>query len=245
MNKKALVLSAIIGILIASMIVFTGMKFLGAFFRLSAQAEDNFEQFTAELNDLGAKGRVGELRSFTLIIDQDTGIYLFPKDSNAIERKIVDIPLLSAYINKLYLPRPKECALGKACACLCQEYYVRVNDTGTIRKILDIELDCKVKYCQELNYDIVAMNAKASQLGEIEYSFDVDVPSTFESNYDFSWLTFFESKPDIQQIDGGYILERHSEKMPYAIRWGNQDIRRRFLTLEKNETGISIKESVS
>jgi len=242
MNKKALIVSAIIGVIIASMIVFTGMKFIGAFFRLSDQAQDNFSEFVSTLNDLGNNGREGEHRSFTLIIDQDTGIYLLSKNSNEIERRITESPTLSGYINKLFFKRPTECETGKACACLCQEYYAKVDDIGTLRKILNVELDCKTKLCKELNFDILPMSATASVLGEVPYEFSPEIPSSFESNFDFSSFTLFSSEPDKFFIDGGYILERHSENNPFALRWGNQDYRRRFLVLEKTTDNIKIIE---
>ncbi len=118
MNKKALVVSAIIGLIIAIGLIFFALKIGSSIFRLSAQAEDGFVSLTNWVKEVKASSNPAEFRKEFFYLDKETYIYMINDVSRGMH--ITQDPIFGGDVD-FYLSTPPQCNENN-CLCLCQKY---------------------------------------------------------------------------------------------------------------------------
>jgi hypothetical protein len=130
MNKNGFILSArelvglVIGIIILGLFVSCGSQILPL---IIGQAQDNFEDFTKEIDDLGKNGKDGEKRIFVLILDRNTKI------ANYWNTYISeDFIRCAEGVEEHWKPTGNNCN-GKDCLCLIKTF--TIEETGLDGKL--------------------------------------------------------------------------------------------------------------
>ncbi len=123
-NKKGIMLKFLTTILLAIVIFAPACMVSSKFFRLSAQANDNFAEFVEKIDKLGNYGQQGEQSSFVLIKDKNTCIANLWSGSDYHERYT---RCSSGQVEETWLGVGKSCQ-GKDCICLIKELSVTETD---------------------------------------------------------------------------------------------------------------------
>lgn len=144
----------LVSLILTLMIFIPACYLVSGIFRTSEQARDNFSEFVQELNKFAERGQIGERKSVLLIMDDETAIVYFEK--NTQETVInVDARLLKSIIDySTHLLKPGQCDDTKNCLCLFRESEFDVPAFGenvivTPKKVLctDIDYDLSVETC--------------------------------------------------------------------------------------------------
>jgi hypothetical protein len=140
---EAIPLGAIIGLVFA-LIIFVPSIFLASkLFGADQQAEENFKDFVNEIKDFAETSQEGKPRNFMLIMDQNSAIYGFSKDS--ITRYNLERPIGSYEYNMIY---PKEQCENQNCICLCsKETYIQTNEDAEQGTTPAHEISCEQLSC--------------------------------------------------------------------------------------------------
>ncbi len=231
LNKKAIMISFLTTLILALIIFIPACMGVSKILRLSDQSKDSFNSFVSELNTFAENTKVGGKGSAFIILDQATSVYSFPADSKIIKRTIVNAPFASDYISKVYINRPSQCPENKSCVCLCRDISPHWKEEGTLQMTYEIEITCKKYYCKDMVKSVKPDNALASNLGEVEYSESFAASSDYPTASGMA-LGWFENEPDNYRITGGFAIERHTDTVPFGIRWGDFNQRRQFFQLE-------------
>jgi len=128
MNKKALVLNAIIGLLIALVLIFFVLKIGSDLFRLSDQAKNGFIDLTQWVKEVQSSSNPNEIRKEFFYLDKKTYVYLI----NNVSRNMhitkhslwgISLPFYSVFGKDVdfTLVTPEQC-LNVNCLCLCRKY---------------------------------------------------------------------------------------------------------------------------
>lgn len=128
MNKKALVVSAIIGLVISLGLIFFALKVGSDIFRLSAQAQNGFIDLTNWVKEVQASSNPNEIRKEFFYLDKGTYIYML----NSASRNMhitkhslwgINLPFYSVFGKDVdfILSTPEQCQMVN-CLCLCQKY---------------------------------------------------------------------------------------------------------------------------
>ncbi|MFH0701881.1 MAG: hypothetical protein V2A62_05610 [Candidatus Woesearchaeota archaeon] len=117
MNKNAQMLSAIFGLIIAAILISFAIKIGSDVFRLSGQAQSNFEQLAQTIRDVNNK-TPGTLQKDFFYLDQKTYVYMINNVSRGMH--VTKSPFFSTSVD-FTLSTPPECA-DQNCLCLCRKY---------------------------------------------------------------------------------------------------------------------------
>jgi hypothetical protein len=140
MNNKAIMLKFLTTIILAIIIFAPACMISSRFFRLSSQAENNFNTFIEEIRDLNENGEVGEVRNNLLILDKGTALVYF--SGPVLQIGVVTDGEENYQIKSL---RPKSCGLeaSQGCFCLFRESTITESDLANMIVINPRELFCK------------------------------------------------------------------------------------------------------
>ncbi|MEK6937564.1 MAG: hypothetical protein AABX04_00825 [Nanoarchaeota archaeon] len=157
MNRKGLVLSTIIGIILAIIvIVIPTCKITSELFRLSSQASNNFDSFVTDLTELGKLPDQVSASTF-LILDKETAVvYFAPKSEKSIV--YIDGAAISNFEVDFTNPKSPEC-FDKGCICLFQKVKYEsvggLSEASTDNIIGRIVLVSPEEYrCKEMTFDL-------------------------------------------------------------------------------------------
>src|SRR3989344_4929790 len=164
MNKKSMTFNEFLGLVIAIALVFTfiiypGSKLYAAFTK--QEYINSYNKLTATIVDIGNSEKKTDSTSTDLIMDENTAIIAFPKDSNGIEfqKSIVGTIGTGGASSRILesIPKPDTCK-DKACICLCQNF-----------KEVDYKLVCEKNICNSLdNLDFFSMeNMRIKDIGSV------------------------------------------------------------------------------
>jgi hypothetical protein len=128
-------LKVILGVLFA-IIIFAPSIFLASqLFGASQQAKENFNDFVNEVKDFAKDSQDGDIRNFMLIMDENSAIYGFNKDSLGIQFHGGTVGITRTRIlgtndyHRHYIIYPEDKCNNQNCICLCpEEEYTDVND---------------------------------------------------------------------------------------------------------------------
>jgi hypothetical protein len=118
MNKKALVLNAIIGLLIALGLIFFVLKVSSDIFRLSDQAKNGFIDLTEWVKEVQASPNPNEMKKEFFYLDKKT--YVYPINNISRNMHITKDPIFGGDVD-FTLVAPAQCQEVN-CLCLCREY---------------------------------------------------------------------------------------------------------------------------
>lgn len=164
MNKKSIMFSFFLRLLIALIIFIPTVYFFSSLFRLSESALDNYNNLAEKVKEIAEiPGEYKE--SVVLRLDKDTAVLGFKKDSNELffygvggRKKAGQQPI--DFTNPLpHIPpgskfiKPNECEEDKACMCLCQE----VNTDKTPKE----PIECNRRICN--SYDNINFISEKSK----------------------------------------------------------------------------------
>ncbi|MEK6951146.1 MAG: hypothetical protein AABX13_05480 [Nanoarchaeota archaeon] len=171
MNRRAIVLHFIITVLLALIIFIPACLFVSKFFRLSEQAETNFNEFVQKLEDF--KKSEKQKDSFLLIMDKETFIasFLYPTTVEfKIETRETGGGTFRSSEEKMvtvahYFSYPSQC-LSVPCICLCQE--AQEGEAVSNLEKRSISYSCNQLRCTVLQDFPLADNWGISRLTEEE-----------------------------------------------------------------------------
>ncbi len=120
-NKRAIMLKFLVTVILAIIIFAPACVFLSKFFRLSDQARDSFNEFSAILQDIDQEKKGEEF--FLLKIDAETAVVYFESQQEQMHVFIRGIGSLSqAGSADVYFKRPDTCTdISKGCLCSFQD----------------------------------------------------------------------------------------------------------------------------
>jgi len=173
MNKKGTyMVSFLVTILLAILIFAPSCMFASKFFRLSAQAKDNFVAFVGDVEDLQLHGKDAESRNTLIILDAETALIYFsgPKLTISVDAAAEG----DFYDYKILIDRPPVCEEdkeAKGCFCLFRE--VKIDSSQFLTdKILTIT---PVKMlCQPTKYEVLFLASENAQNCGIGIPVDVN-----------------------------------------------------------------------
>jgi len=158
MNKKGTyIVSFLVTILLAILIFAPSCLFASKFFRLSAQAKDNFVAFVSDVEDLQLHGKDGELRNVPIILDAETALLYFSGP-----RLIVSVDAgPDLYDYNILIDRPPICEEdkeAKGCFCLFREVKVDSSFDKKEVKIIPVKM-----LCQPTKYEVLFLASENAQ----------------------------------------------------------------------------------
>ncbi len=171
MNRKAIVLHFIITILLALIIFIPACLFVSKFFRLSEQADTNFNEFVQKLEEFSRSEKQKD--SFLLILDKETFIAAFHYPTTVeFHTEIRETGggtfrssgEKTTTISK-YLSYPSQCP-SLPCICLCRE--AQEGESASQRDKKSISYACEQLRCRELKDFPLSDNWGISRLTEEE-----------------------------------------------------------------------------
>jgi hypothetical protein len=116
-GKRGIMVKFLLTLIIAIIIFVPACLFVSNVFRLSSQANENFGEFVQEIGNLAEKGREGETESFQLIMDEETAIVGFNKNSSKVESCEKKSESGKVFCGHWPKPDTDECK-GESCVCL-------------------------------------------------------------------------------------------------------------------------------
>ena len=136
----------LISLLLCLMIFIPACYLVSGIFRTSEQAKDNFSGFVKELDEFAEKGQVGERKSNLLIMDEETAIVYFEKNTQETVINVDARVLESLFDFSKRLLKPGQCDDTKNCLCLFRKAKYDVPAFGenvvvTPEKVLCTDLD--------------------------------------------------------------------------------------------------------
>lgn len=149
-SKKGIMVQFLISLLICLMIFIPACYIASGIFRTSQQAEDNFSEFVNGLNDFWEHGQVGERKSVLLVMDDETAIVYFEKETQETVIKVDARVLESLFDFSKRLLKPGQCDDTKNCLCLFRESKFDVPAFGENvvvipQKVVCADLDYQLK----------------------------------------------------------------------------------------------------
>ncbi len=161
-NKKAIMTKFLVSLVLALVLFVPACYAVSKlFFRLSDQAEENFDILTQKLQEFSDAGEAQ--KSFTLIMDGKTGIFLFNSTQNSYanteQASYGDEMQANTLISRNFLPYPSGCS-SAPCICLCREFTSLgkppiKSDTdyglGYVVTSYDTEIGCSTISCHQIS----------------------------------------------------------------------------------------------
>ena len=114
-NKKGLMVKFLVTVLLAIIIFAPACLFTSKMFRLSDQAQDNFNKLTKEINIVG-KGQNGLKKTFVSIVDKGTAMVYFEPNQNQVKVAVDAAAPNTDYT--ILLNKPSACPAEGNCFCL-------------------------------------------------------------------------------------------------------------------------------
>lgn len=165
-NKKGLMVKFLTTVILALVIFVPACMMVSKlFFRLSDQAKDNYLDLTKKLPEY-ARSTDEKPKSFLLITDGETGIFLFAEEGNAyVNSKTATIDPTTEFgktvtlTSNYFFAFPKQQCSSVPCICLCREFKILEKSPlksstdqsiGSISHSSDQELGCNSLTCQQL-----------------------------------------------------------------------------------------------
>ena len=145
-SKKAIMYEFIVRLVIALVMVTSAILIGKSFFRLSDEALDSYNELVKEIGDI----KEGELRSMPLIMDKETAMIGFSKNSPSL-KKIWWKYLEGLYLKReAYFKRPNSCSINNSCLCLCREGWesTYIDESTT-------EYSCEKIICNDFQTDFL------------------------------------------------------------------------------------------
>lgn len=109
MCKKGIMIKFLVTMLITILVFGSTILVLSKLFRLSEQAENNFDKFVTEIQTLAANDKEDDKTSFVLILDRNTFIWKFSKPEDLVTESVK-------------FEYPKGQCKGKECIVLCKDF---------------------------------------------------------------------------------------------------------------------------
>ncbi len=195
LNKRAIMVDFLVTILLALIIFIPTCAFVSNFFRLSAQAEDNFGDFTKEIKAM-QESPSGERKTALIILDKETAIVYFSPSADTVK---VEVDGFAGRNYEVLFPKPPRC-MEKPCICLFRDTTIKdvggivLNQTAFVKSTfsncreLPVEvkmLDCGIGKAQSVNSYMCSNGFVIERLlikkAWKEISFD---PAPFEAYYE-------------------------------------------------------------
>lgn len=135
MNTRGIMLKFLLTVILAIIIFAPACILTSKFFRLSAQAKDNFADLHSEMETFAKKASVGDYTGFALIMDENSYVAKFDVGTDILDDVTVDPypgKKLTFWAWRLNYPYPLQCK-GKECLVLCREFEmtsIKTIDTG-------------------------------------------------------------------------------------------------------------------
>lgn len=173
-NKKGLMVKFLTTVILALVIFVPACMMVSKlFFRLSDQAKDNYLDLTKKLQTFA--GGNGEPKSFLLITDGETGIFLFAeKERLLIKTDESGYSQGGQYsertVRRRYFNPPTECS-EVPCLCLCREFNTDTPekpaaDSSNVNPKYEQEWKCNSLQCSQLDGKFLPWSYYRNESGE-------------------------------------------------------------------------------
>jgi len=162
--------SFLVTILLAILIFAPSCMFASKFFRLSAQAKDNFVAFVGDVEDLHLHGKDAESRNTLIILDAETALIYFSGPKLTISVQVE--PGKGLFDYKVLIDRPPVCEddkEAKGCFCLFREVKVDSSFDNKEVRITPVKM-----LCQPTKYEVLFLNSENAQNCGIGIPVDVN-----------------------------------------------------------------------
>ena len=200
MNKKGIALSFLVTLVLGFLIFGSTAILFSRCYRLSAKGLESYGALVGNIQAM-EKRVEGEIEVFTLIMDKETAIIGFTKES---ERAVCSLPQGADRI----FERPTQCEENKSCLCLCRKGF----------KLESSKYICETSIlCNSFeNIDFPSKITKKNfGLFYPTTTSPGPYPVTYSGEYEFSggfiFVREFGSFPRFQTREAAVYLERYKE----------------------------------
>lgn len=207
-NKKGIMLKFLTTVLLA-LIIFAPACAIGSkMFRLSSQAEENYDVFVIDLENFYEDSRDGGQESKLLIMDKETVIVYFEKSNNNVV-VTVDADTWQTD-NTLTFNKPSNCDSTKNCICLFQTANF---ETGTLKD--NFVITAEEAICNDLDFNL---QLESCTIGELQETNSYQCENGFIIERDFSKDT----------LDASSYYELHRRNTVYLTKTGSDSVKLRM-----------------
>jgi hypothetical protein len=215
LNKKAFVLTFLVGLLLTAIIFIPTCIFVSEFFRTSSQAKENFNSFIDDFKTLAEPNIVeGAKKTSLLILDDKTTVVYFSGEPNA--KMLLQIYATNDDVLKVEMARPSQCQKEnkewpKGCFCLVRDAVIEKKEN----EIDNFVINPTKMICTKVDF--------SAKFTEKDCGFGEPQDVKFYNCYD------------------GFIFER-GLFAAQEIYPNYKNERRMIVTLEKTAEGISVNK---